>query len=262
VTLLTETTELKKCTACDEEISQYAHFCHHCGTLQSAPDELPLNQKLDKLWEAIAFFGIELTICCLFGFIESFHTIKGEIVTVSLLAVNKTVFIVRNWSKIKPVFTWNSWSFPKLMLYTAIAVLASVTVHYTTQWLNVSIFSGNVYYFPFFQKYRFAALLMVLFVAVLPAVTEEFGFRGFMLRQFLAITDQQQALGITSLLFAFVHLSFLSLFWLIPFAWFLGYVRIKEETIWYGVVMHFCFNLTTCLFELLYIHPYPIPNLP
>lgn len=91
---------------------------------------------------------------------------------------------------------------------------------------------------------------MVLFTAVLPALLEELAYRGYLLQVLMKVMDKQQAIFITSVLFALVHLSVLSLFWLVPFAWLLGHVAVKEKTIWYGVVIHFLFNLTACFFDL------------
>ena len=66
----------------------------------------------------------------------------------------------------------------------------------------------------------------------MPAIFEELGFRGFLLSNLLKITEVDQAVYVSAFLFAIIHLSFISLFWLIPFALFLGFTRIKEQTIW------------------------------
>jgi len=63
------------------------------------------------------------------------------------------------------------------------------------------------------------------------------------------VVDQRQAIFITAFLFSLLHLSFISFFWLLPFAIWLGYIRKQEETLWYGVAIHFCFNTTACFLE-------------
>ena len=85
----------------------------------------------------------------------------------------------------------------------------------------------------------------------MPAIFEELGFRGFLLSNLLKITEVDQAVYVSAFLFAIIHLSFISLFWLIPFALFLGFTRIKEQTIWYGVIFHFTFNCTSEILSLL-----------
>ena len=95
---------------------------------------------------------------------------------------------------------------------------------------------------------------MIFFVAVMPALFEELGYRGFLLQKLLQVVDKRQAIFISAFMFSIMHISFISLFWLFPFALFLAYIRFKENTLWYGVVFHFTFNLTVCLSELYHFH--------
>jgi membrane protease YdiL (CAAX protease family) len=86
-------------------------------------------------------------------------------------------------------------------------------------------------------------------IAVSPAIFEELAFRGVIQSGLSRMIEPQQTIYLTAFLFAILHMSFFSLFWLIPFAVFLSYVRNKENTLWYGVIMHFVFNATACFFE-------------
>jgi len=62
--------------------------------------------------------------------------------------------------------------------------------------------------------------------------------------------DERLVVAVTAFLFAIMHLSLLSLVWLIPFGFFIGHLRRKYDTIWYGIVFHFIFNLTACCIDL------------
>jgi len=86
-------------------------------------------------------------------------------------------------------------------------------------------------------------------VALQPAIFEELAFRGVMQEGLNKITDSRQAIFISAFLFTLLHMSFISFFWLMPFALWLGYIRMKEKTIWYGMIIHFCFNTTACFLE-------------
>jgi membrane protease YdiL (CAAX protease family) len=90
---------------------------------------------------------------------------------------------------------------------------------------------------------------MILLVAILPALFEELAYRGIILHNLLKLADEKQAIHISAFLFAIIHMSFISMFWLVPFAIWLGNVRTKEKTLWFSVLIHVCFNLTACLFE-------------
>jgi membrane protease YdiL (CAAX protease family) len=131
------------------------------------------------------------------------------------------------------------------------AIIASVGVSSSVGWLNRIIFPRTVFYNEIFAGHAHKYGLMILFIAVLPAVLEELAYRGYILQQLLKVVDSRQAVYITSFLFAIAHLSFLSLFWLIPFSLLLGYIRVKNNTLWYGIGIHFFFNLTACLIDFI-----------
>ena len=168
-----------------------------------------------------------------------------------VVAGTAVIFFAYNWADNKRLLVWRNFSWQKLAAYGGIAMLGSFLVHYSAGWLNVTIFSKEEHYYSFFAGKYAAMAWIIFFTAVTPALFEELGFRGYLLQILLKVVDKDQAVYISAFLFAIIHLSFVSLFWLIPFALFIGYARVREDTLWYGVFFHFCFNLTACLFELL-----------
>jgi membrane protease YdiL (CAAX protease family) len=87
----------------------------------------------------------------------------------------------------------------------------------------------------------------------MPALFEELAYRGFVLGKLLLVVDKKQAIFISAFIFAIMHMSVLSLFWLVPFALPLAYVRIKENTVWYGIFIHFSFNCTACILDFTHV---------
>ena len=168
-----------------------------------------------------------------------------------MLAIIAVTFFCANWSKNKRLLKWSHFSLLKLISFCGLAIISSVIVSFVVGLLNESLFSKEFSYYAFYSKYAYAKFLMVFFIAVVPALFEELAYRGFLLEKLLQVVDKKQAIFISSFLFAIMHMSFISLFWLFPFALVLGIVRVKEETIWYGISIHFCFNLTACLLEFL-----------
>jgi membrane protease YdiL (CAAX protease family) len=130
-------------------------------------------------------------------------------------------------------------------------MLGAFFVHYSVDWLNITLYSRQEEIYSEFSGSYYAGLLLIFFMAVTPALFEELAFRGYLLQVLLKVSDKSQAIYISAFLFSIIHLSFISLFWLIPFALFIGHIRVKENTIWYGIFFHFCFNLTSCLFQIL-----------
>jgi len=246
-----EIPEQKPCVSCGASIDPNNKFCKNCGTRQSDEDIHWLEKKWTLLKQASLFYLIYIGLCTLSRFTDTFKTIPWFLFLEVVLAGTAVIFFALNWAENKQLLIWRNFSWQKLAAYAAIAITMAFLVHYSVNWLNITVFSRDDHYYSIFAGSKGASFLIILCTAVTPALFEELGFRGYLLQTLIKVTDKEQAVYISAFLFAIIHLSFVSLFWLIPFALFIGYVRIKENTLWYGVFFHFCFNLTACLFELL-----------
>jgi len=240
----------KNCFKCDAVIDPNSRFCNHCGSLQNSNDVIETNERWAYLKQTALFFSIQLLICLLFKYAESLNTFGWLTICDAWLAGIATLFFAYNWDSNKHLLKWPNFSIQKLALYCAIAFTASLIVSYTVGWLNSVLYDKEVDYYYFYVANGHGKIWMICSIAIVPALFEELAYRGFVLQNLTKIIDVNQAIFVTSFMFAIIHLSFLSLFWLIPFALFLAYTRIKEGCIWYGVCVHFCFNLTVCLLEI------------
>ncbi|MFC0517858.1 type II CAAX prenyl endopeptidase Rce1 family protein [Mucilaginibacter angelicae] len=245
-----ETTEIRYCIQCGAANAVNVKFCSSCGHRQTGAATSQTAYNWQLLQQAALFYGIYILVCALSSFIDYFKTIGWFLIIEIIIAGTAVLFFAYNWNDCKKLLRWPSFSLQKLAAYGAIAMTGGLLIHYIGNWINITIFSRDYYYYSIFSGSPGAVYLIIFFTAITPALFEELGFRGYLLQSLLNIADTGQAVFISAFLFAIIHLSFISLFWLIPFALFLGYVRVKENTIWYGVFFHFCFNLTACLFEL------------
>lgn len=243
--------EIKPCLECGALITSDGRFCNHCGARQIHEPVGPDESKWSLLKQAGLFYGIDIFVCCLVSFINFFKTLSWAPIFDLVMAISAVVFFCLNLNENKLLLTWKTFSLKKLLGYCFIAIVASCLVHYSVRWLNIVIYNKDEHYYQLLKGHFFGVLSVVLFTAIIPALFEELGYRGYLLSALLKVADKEQAIYIVSFLFAIIHLSFISLFWLIPFALFLGFIRVKENTIWYGVLFHFSFNLTACLFDLL-----------
>jgi uncharacterized protein len=152
--------------------------------------------------------------------------------------------------EIAPLFSFTNVRVSKLLLFGLIAICASLLINYALGWLNKIIFHHGVYHLVhLFRQLPYPWLAMSFFIVVQPAIIEEIAFRGIIQQGLMSITDRRQAITTMAFIFAIVHMSFISFFWLVPFAIWLGYIRDRERTIWYGVFIHICFNATACAFD-------------
>jgi membrane protease YdiL (CAAX protease family) len=239
------------CSNCAEPIAIVSRFCRHCGHAQDDNSVIPHDQKWSNIKQVGLFFLFDAVICCIASFIPYFKTLAWSIAFDTTLVAIAVTFFCDNWSKNKSLLKWTNFSLLKLISFCAIAVFSSVIVSFLVRQLNQSLFSKEFSYYAFYSQYAYGKALMIFFVAVMPALFEELAYRGFLLQKLLQLVDKKQAIFISAFFFAIMHMSFISLFWLLPFALILGFVRVKENTIWYGVFIHFSFNLTACLLELL-----------
>jgi len=237
----------KTCINCGTKLSIEARFCNNCGFTQL------ISQTYSSNWQRtltglLCFFGL-LVIICLVG------NFSGDI-DIDFLLLMDLLFIVITvtgaaimWNDIKPFLHWKKFNILKVTGYILLSVSLAVVVNIIVDWLNKSMFGVEVYYYQAFEHLKYAKLITILMIAVQPALFEELAFRGVIQSGLSKIIETQQAIYLTAFLFAIIHMSFISLFWLIPFAILLSYVRNKENTLWYGVLMHFFFNATACFLE-------------
>jgi uncharacterized protein len=140
-----------------------------------------------------------------------------------------------------------------LILVTIIgAILGSFVVTWVANMINVSI-NDDVFYDTYlFEDTPFPLLFSVLFIAVQPAIFEEVAFRGFIFNGIKKVTNASGAIYTSAFLFGIMHLQIISLLWLIPIGLVFALLRNKYNTLWYGVVGHFTYNLCITLNEFMH----------
>jgi uncharacterized protein len=131
-----------------------------------------------------------------------------------------------------------------------LAILFSVLVSFVIRQLNISFFNADTSYYNSYKLYIAPQLVMIYSIALMPAFFEELAFRGILFNHLSFVLSDRLVILFTSFMFAALHLNLISLMWLVPFGLLLGYLRMKYDTIWYGIIFHFVFNITACLIDL------------
>ncbi len=243
--------EIKRtCKECDVVVSDDHRFCHNCGAyLGEDAVTISIYNNADLRW--VFFFYFTYLFICLFVRQSPWFDSYDELFWIELLlAAFTSRFAWINREQIKPVLRFNNFKWYILAGVILVAAIASTIISLSVRELNVTFFQRDVSYYGAYKIYIYPVLIMIYSIAVMPAIFEELAFRGVMYNYCSNFLDERLVVIVTAFLFAIMHLSLISLAWLIPFGIFIGSLRRKYNTIWYGIFFHFTFNLTACLIDL------------
>lgn len=129
-------------------------------------------------------------------------------------------------------------------------IFSGIIVDFLVTKINILIESYEVAYFPAEYTFEYPLIAGLFFTALFPAVFEELAFRGFIFNNLFILRGKWAAIIGSTFIFSIVHFSVISLFWLIPFGFILGYLRNKYNTIIYGMIAHFTHNATVVIIDL------------
>ncbi len=130
-------------------------------------------------------------------------------------------------------------------------------VDYVILGVSVSIFLSAVFtLLPFFNGYktltesafkRTDLILAMLSVFLTAPICEEMIFRGLMLNRLLAGFSEKAAVILTSAVFAACHVNPVWMCYAFIMGWLLAFVSLKEDNIFYSILLHMGFNLWSVL---------------
>ncbi|PIF61148.1 CPBP family intramembrane glutamic endopeptidase [Flavobacterium sp. 11] len=97
-------------------------------------------------------------------------------------------------------------------------------------------------------------LFGLIFYATLPAVFEEIFFRGLIFDKLKLIYSVKNTIIISSILFYLMHLiygTFISILYVLPLGFFLGYLRNRYNNLIYPIASHFFYNFIVFLYPII-----------
>jgi membrane protease YdiL (CAAX protease family) len=238
------------CNECSSLVQDDQRYCHNCGAYissQAATVNIFNNASLRQIF---AFYFIYLFICLLVKHTSWFNNYDNLFWIEIVLAIITLRFVWLNRREMKAIVKFQNFNWYVLLGVIGIAVAASCIVSLSVREVNVTFFNTDVSYFRAYRLYSYPTLIMIYSIALAPAMFEELAFRGVMYNHCASFLDERLVVAVTAFLFAIMHLSLLSLVWLIPFGFFIGNLRRRYNTVWYGIIFHFIFNLSACIMDL------------
>ncbi|HXC03511.1 MAG TPA: CPBP family intramembrane glutamic endopeptidase, partial [Bacteroidia bacterium] len=160
-------------------------------------------------------------------------------------------FSLYGYRNLLPLLSLRNVKIFRMALVAMGAVLFGLVVIQVSTWLNQSLFqTGRYSELYMFQDSSYPLLFSILSIAVQPAIFEELGFRGLIYNHIHKAGGPAAALLVSSFMFAILHLSILSLLWLVPAGLCFGWLRQRYNTLWYGMAGHFFYNSTIVVADL------------
>ena len=85
--------------------------------------------------------------------------------------------------------------------------------------------------------------LVILAIAILPGIAEEFVFRGYMQDRLTKLWHPGVAIAVSSVAFAFAHIDPMHVALVMPLGFWLGVIAYRANTVWPCILGHFANNL-------------------
>jgi len=238
------------CNDCESKVKGFHRFCHNCGAYLGSDAEQVDVFSNRNLRAAFIFYTIYLFVCLTVKFTGWLNSYDWLFLVEIFLAVITLLFAYKNRAGLKPILRFNNFNPLVLTGVIFLSALFSTIVSISINQINVSVFRIDTSLFEPYRIYQAPIIIMIYSIAFMPAIFEELAFRGILYNYFPAFLDERIVVMITGFIFAAIHLNFFSLVWLIPFGILIGSLRRRYNTIWYGVIFHFVFNLTACIIDL------------
>lgn len=238
------------CVKCTEELETASRFCPSCGAFQKQESRDKLNLHFNRYIRLSAyFFGLELLILSV-NYLLSLHFDFGDsllVVIDGFFILNVVVFAVLLRKEILPLLRWPKWDY-RFFLFLPLLAPISYLVAISTDSLNKEMgeWVYDLAYFGESPYWFFYSLILTVFV---PAIFEELGYRGIIQTSLGEIMGKNAALIVAALAFFLVHFSMLSIYWLLPMAFVFGWLRMRYNSLYYGMIVHGLHNFLVLLID-------------
>ncbi len=240
--------DFEVCTVCESEQKVGYNFCTSCGSRNQVA-QAKIQSSLDTKNENIRFLA-SYAFVIIGALVINLFIEERFITVVSVSVVFAAIDVIFAFKKPS---VWDLVTKPidlkPLLWIIPCFIFSGVVVFWCINNLNEMLFEDYLFFDYAFLDTKNPLLYSIIFIAVFPAIFEELAFRGFVFNGIKQISGTKSAMWGSSFLFALVHFSILSLFWLIPFALILSKIRIRYSSIVYGMVAHFTHNATVTIID-------------
>jgi membrane protease YdiL (CAAX protease family) len=247
-----EVTELRTCPQCLGNIQELDDFCGHCGHELKHEASSLSDDIFEILRPTLTYYFITLVLLTTYKLTSAFPPGLDGMLIVSIIdIVVVLIFWYIDRERLTPLFSFTDLKFNILLLTIAGAIAGSIIISFVADFINLTIQDDVFYSTDLFEETAHPFLYASLVIAVQPAIFEEVAFRGFLFNNLKQVSKASSAIYVSGFLFGIMHLAFISLLWLVPIGLAFAFLRNKYNTLWYGIIGHFVYNLCIVGFEFL-----------
>lgn len=236
-----------RCQNCQTENTKAFNFCNKCGSKldYGTSDNYNVSVKKTKV-----FFFILLGYIALLHLLKFNSTYIATLITDLIFAAIVIIFLAFNFKSLKETLKPKDLNYKLITIVSLSLCLFAFLITHFAGFLNESMFnSGKSSYYEHFKDSPFPLLLSIISIGFFPALFEEIVFRGILFNELKNIMSINATIIITTVLFAILHFSFISLLWIFPIGFLFGYLRSKHNSLIYGIIGHFVYNSSIVLLE-------------
>lgn len=244
-------TEPVLCTNCGAEQASDYKYCSQCGAQKWANYEATqvrrtaMTERINTLG---LFAGLMAVVILIAAFVN--ESWQSDIIISILFAALTLAFVLQQgsevWKKILP----SSFQASGFLLAIGVTVGTAYLVPTLIAWANEALGFYDFEVTEIYMRLEHPRLVAIVFLALFPAIFEELALRGVVYHNLEKLSNPSLAILGSAFLFALLHFSLLSLFWLFPFGLFLGWLRHRYQNMLYGMIGHFTHNALVVISEL------------
>ncbi len=228
------------------------------------------------LWTSVAFISAQVAASLVLLVVTAAFPVVGSInqnvmvgvfaalaYTLALLAAVYIPMLVRIGTTkselgIGRAIQWKDLGYTLLSIVPYLLLSVSLVVIFKLLWSSID--TEQAQEIPFSDLYLpIHYIVAFITLVVMAPVAEELLFRGYLLGKLKAKINPYAAVVISSLVFGAMHLPAKDIQWAVGIDTFalglvLGYLRIKTDSVWSGILLHATKNAVA--FYFLFINPY------
>lgn len=244
----------RPCPACGAQVQRQARFCPGCGAYLNPPeDRRSRRQKQEGRWQSVKH-SVIFYFVYLATILPLLHAPKESIGTWMIVvawldAALILFFAFRAKYPLRTMLKVNG-NVLNVMVAGLVALVPLLAINFGYHHLLLYLFDAKPESLtqPFASE-SYGQAAVIGYICVMPGIWEEIAFRGLIQSDLQAAIRRREALVLTALMFAIIHLSPLSAPYLFVLGLLLGQVRERSGSLVPGMVIHFAHNLAVTLLE-------------